>query len=69
MKDQKQSERWWTSALLALCFGVLGAGWIPCHLGDLDGLDIMLALVYLANAVAWTVRTVRVFRRHRFDKK
>ena len=49
----------WGFALAAACCWAMGIGWIPLHLESLDGLDVMVALVWLINAAVWTFRAVR----------
>lgn len=60
---EKQNMPWWGFALPAVCCWALGIAWIPLHLENLEGLDVMVALVWLANAVIWTIRAAGAFRR------
>lgn len=60
--EKKRNGSWRGFALAAVCCWALGIAWIPLHLEDLNGLDIMVSLVWLANAVIWTTRAVNVFR-------
>lgn len=60
---KKRNGPWWVFALAAVCCWALGLAWIPCHLESPDGLDVMVSLVWLANAVIWTFRAASVFRR------
>ena len=52
---KKRNGPWWVFALAAVCCWALGLAWIPLHLESPDGLDVMAALVLLANAVIWTL--------------
>lgn len=59
---KKRNGPWWVFALAAVCCWALGLAWIPLHLESPDGLDVMAALVLLATAVIWTIRTAGAFR-------
>lgn len=62
MEKGRRNTSWWGFALAAVCCWALGLAWIPLHLESPDGLDVMAALVLLANAVIWTFRAASVFR-------
>ena len=64
---KKRNGHWWVFALAAVCCWALGLAWIPLHLESPDGLDVMAALVLLANAVIWTLRGMYVFHRREKD--
>ena len=63
MEKRRQNGPWWGFALPAVCCWALGVAWVPLHLENLEGLDVMVALVWLASAVVWTVRAAGAFRR------
>ena len=60
---KKLNGPWWVFALAAVCCWALGIVWTPLHLANLGGLDVMVTLVLLANAVIWTIRAAGAFRR------
>ena len=64
---KKRNGPWWVFALAAVCCWALGLAWIPLHLESPDGLDVMAALVLLANAVIGTLRGMYVFHRREKD--
>ncbi len=62
MEKGRRNTSWWGFALPAVCCWALGIAWMFLHLERLDGLDVMVSLVWLANAVIWTFRAASVFR-------
>ena len=48
MEKRRQNGPWWGFALPAVCCWALGIAWVPLHLENLEGLDVMVALVWLA---------------------
>lgn len=62
MEKGRGNTPWWGFALPAVCCWALGIAWMFLHLERLDGLDVMVSLVWLANAVIWTVRAAGAFR-------
>lgn len=62
MEKGRRNTSWWGCALPAVCCWALGIAWMFLRLERLDGLDVMVSLVWLANAVIWTVRAAEAFR-------
>lgn len=60
MKRGKKDAPWWVYALTAVIWALGSGVWF--HMERLDGLDVVVALLFLANAVVWAVRAACAVR-------